>query len=62
MYLIDMFYIKFKKDLMNEVEGRRYRYMVLVKGGFRDEMVLLEEFFGWKLSLEVFYKELGLEG
>ncbi|KAF2864423.1 zincin [Piedraia hortae CBS 480.64] len=60
VYSADMFYSVFKKDPMNQKEGRRYRHTVLEKGGSRDEMVSLEEFLGRKPSSEAFYKELGL--
>jgi metallopeptidase MepB len=55
-----MFYTVFKKDPMNLVEGRRYRYMVLEKGGSQDEMKTLIEFLGRPPKMEAFYQELGL--
>ena len=33
VYSTDMFYSVFAKDPMNPKEGRRYRHMVLEKGG-----------------------------
>ncbi|KAG9241185.1 putative Saccharolysin [Calycina marina] len=60
VYSTDMFYSVFKKDPMDATEGRRYRHMVLKKGGSQDEMTTLEEFLGRKPSSESFYKELGL--
>lgn len=45
---------------MNGKEGRRYRHMVLEKGGSQDEMKTLEDFLGRKPNPEAFYKELGL--
>ncbi|RDW58165.1 putative saccharolysin [Coleophoma cylindrospora] len=60
VYSTDMFYSVFKKDPMNSAEGRRYRHMVLEKGGSQDEMKTLEDFLGRKPSSEAFYKELGL--
>jgi metallopeptidase MepB len=56
-----MFYTKFKDNPMNEKEGRRYRYMVLEKGGSQDEIKLLEHYLGREPNTEAFYKELGLE-
>lgn len=47
---------------MNAAEGRRYRHMVLEKGGSQDEMLTLEQFLGRKPSTEAFYRELGLVG
>ena len=46
---------------MNEKEGRRYRHMVLEKGGSQEEMKTLEDFLGRKPSTEAFYKDLGLK-
>ena len=60
VYSTDMFYTIFKKNPMDPKEGRRYRHMVLEKGGSQDEMTTLENFLGRKPSTEAFYKELGL--
>ncbi len=60
VYAMDMFYTVFKKDPMNSAEGRRYRHMVLEKGGSQDEMKTLTDFLGRKPSSEAFYEELGL--
>lgn len=60
VYSADMFHTVFKKDPMNPEEGRRYRHMVLEKGGSQDEMTTLEGFLGRKPNGEAFYKELGL--
>ncbi|XMA16161.1 hypothetical protein WAI453_008952 [Rhynchosporium graminicola] len=62
VYSMDMFYSVFKKDPMSKTEGRRYRKLVLEKGGSQDEMKTLEDFLGRKPSTEAFYKELGLVG
>jgi metallopeptidase MepB len=61
VYSADMFHTIFAKDPMNGKEGRRYRHMVLEKGGSQDEMKTLEDFLGRKPSSDAFYKELGLE-
>jgi metallopeptidase MepB len=61
VYSTDMFYSVFKKDPMNQKEGRRYRHMVLEKGGSQEEMKTLEEFLGRKPSTMAFYKDLGLK-
>ncbi|EPE25800.1 Metalloproteases (zincins), catalytic [Glarea lozoyensis ATCC 20868] len=61
VYSTDMFYSVFKKDPMNQEEGRRYRHMVLEKGGSQEEMKTLEDFLGRKPSTEAFYKDLGLK-
>lgn len=62
VYSMDMFYSVFKKDPMSKSEGRRYRHMVLEKGGSQEEMKTLEEFLGRLPSTDAFYKELGLVG
>lgn len=56
-----MFYSVFKKDPMNPEEGRRYRHMVLEKGGSQDEMKTLVDFLGREPSTDPFYTELGLK-
>jgi metallopeptidase MepB len=61
VYSTDMFYSVFKKDPMNKTEGRRYRHMVLEKGGSQEEMKTLEDFLGRKPSTAAFYKDLGLK-
>jgi len=61
VYSTDMFYSVFKKDPMDGKEGRRYRHMVLEKGGSQEEMKTLEDFLGRKPSTEAFYRELGLK-
>ncbi|PVH88364.1 metallopeptidase [Cadophora sp. DSE1049] len=60
VYSTDMFYSAFKGDLMNKHEGRRYRRLVLEKGGSQDEMEILKEFLGRDPSIEAFYKDLAL--
>lgn len=60
VYSADMFHTVFAKDCMNPKEGRRYRHMVLEKGGSQDEMKTLEDFLGRKPSTDAFYRELGL--
>lgn len=60
VYSTDMFYSVFKSDPMSKSEGRRYRHMVLEKGGSQEEMKTLEDFLGRPPSTEAFYRELGL--
>ena len=45
---------------MNPKEGRRYRHMVLGKGGSLDEMEVLRSFLGEDPSNEAFYTRLGI--
>jgi metallopeptidase MepB len=56
-----MFHSFFAKEPMNPKEGRRYRHMVLEKGGSQPEMKTLEDFLGRKPSNEAFLRDLGLE-
>ncbi|KAH8703044.1 putative saccharolysin [Talaromyces proteolyticus] len=60
VYSADIFSSVFKKNPMDGKEGRRYRHMVLERGGSQDEMKILEDFLGRKPSTEAFYQELGL--
>lgn len=55
VYSLDMFYSVFKKDPMDGKEGRRYRHMVLEKGGSQEEMKILEHFLGRKPSTDAFF-------
>jgi metallopeptidase MepB len=58
---MDMFDSVFKKDVLDDKAGRRYRHMVLEKGGSQDEMQTLVQFLGRKPTSEAFYKSLGLD-
>lgn len=60
VYSTDMFYTIFKSNPMDPEQGRRYRHMVLGKGGSQDEMKSLTEFLGREPKSEAFYKDLGL--
>lgn len=57
---MDMFDTAFKKDPLDDKTGRRYRHMVLEKGGSQDEMETLVQFLGRRPTSEAFYKSLGL--
>ena len=46
---------------MNGDMGRKYRKLVLERGGSLDEMGNLEEFLGRKPSTEAFYDDLGVK-
>ena len=60
VYSADMFHSVFEKDPMDGKEGRRYRHMVLEKGGSQDEMETLKDFLGREPNGDAFYRELGL--
>lgn len=53
-----MFYTIFKANPMNYLEGRRYRYAVLEKGGSLDGMKILTDFLGREPQTDAFYKEI----
>lgn len=55
-----MFYTAFKADPMNPEVGKRYRKLVLERGGSMDENLILKEFLGREPNSEAFYKSLGL--
>ncbi|KAF8465345.1 peptidase family M3 [Kalaharituber pfeilii] len=60
VFSMDMFYTRFKKAPMNGEEGRRYRKVVLERGGSREEMDVLKEFLGREPNSKAFLEELGL--
>jgi len=60
VYSADMFHTAFKKNPMDPEVGRRYRHLVLEKGGSQDEMQSLKDFLGREPNGEAFYKELGI--
>jgi Zn-dependent oligopeptidases len=45
---------------MNAKEGRRYRRMVLEKGGSQEEMKTLVDFLGREPTTDSFYEELDM--
>lgn len=55
-----MFHSFFKENPMDKAQGRRYRRLVLERGGSIDEMEALKEFLGREPSTESFYREQGL--
>lgn len=60
VFSTDMYHSRFSENPMDPAEGRRYRKLVLGKGGSIEEMELLKEFLGREPNTEAFYKELGL--
>jgi metallopeptidase MepB len=60
VYSTDMFYTAFAANPMDPVAGKRYRHMVLEKGGSQDEMLTLEQFLGRRPTTDAFYKDIGL--
>ncbi|KAJ3497507.1 hypothetical protein NLG97_g1851 [Lecanicillium saksenae] len=60
VFSTDMFYTAFKANPMDGEVGRRYRKLVLERGGSMDENVMLRDFLGRDPNPESFYKDLGL--
>lgn len=60
-HAMDMFDTAFKQDPMDGKQGRRYRHMVLEKGGSQDEMKTLTDFLGREPRSAAFFKDLGLD-
>ncbi|KAE9978222.1 hypothetical protein EG327_007471 [Venturia inaequalis] len=60
VYAADMYFSNFMRDPMNPREGRRYRRMVLEKGGSQHEMETSMQYLGHPPKTSAFYKELGL--
>ncbi|KAK6826869.1 hypothetical protein RU639_004622 [Aspergillus parasiticus] len=58
VYSTDMFYTVFRAGPMNSLQGRRYRYTVLEKGGSVDGLTILTDFLGREPRTDAFYKEL----
>lgn len=58
---MDMYDTVFKQDPLDDKAGRRYRHLVLEKGGSQDEMETLVRFLGRKPTYACFYRSLGLE-
>ena len=52
--------ICFTRYLRRKKEGRRYRKIVLERGGSKDEMEILIEFLGREPSSKAFLEELGI--
>ncbi|KYK59242.1 metallopeptidase MepB [Drechmeria coniospora] len=60
VFSADMFDAKFKANPMNRTEGRRYRQIVLERGGSMDEMSILKEFLGREPKSDAFSQLLGI--
>ncbi len=62
IYALDIFHTVFAPDPSNPEQGRRYRHMVLEKGGSQPELKTLTDFLGREPRMDAFYKDLGLAG
>ncbi|KAG9235421.1 metallopeptidase MepB [Amylocarpus encephaloides] len=58
VYATDIFETKFKRNPLDPEEGRRYRRLILEKGGSKPEMELLEEYLGRPPNGEAFSRAL----
>jgi metallopeptidase MepB len=61
VHAMDMFDAAFQANPMDGVAGRRYRHMVLEKGGSQDEMKTLTDFLGREPSSEAYFRDLNLD-
>jgi thimet oligopeptidase len=55
-----MFSVFEKTGVLNPATGKRYREIVLAKGGSKDEYDMVKEFLGREPNQEAFLKSLGL--
>ena len=60
VYAQDMFSVFEKNGIMNEEVGKRYRQVILSKGGSEKEINMVEEFLGRQPNDEAYLKSLGL--
>ena len=60
VYAQDMFSVFEKNGIMNEEVGKRYRQVILSKGGSEKEINMVEEFLGRPPNDEAYLKSLGL--
>ncbi|KAG6004055.1 hypothetical protein E4U21_001451 [Claviceps maximensis] len=60
VFSLDMFHSFFKNDPLDGKVGRRYRELVLQRGGSQEELQTLRDFLGRDPSSEPFYEELGV--
>lgn len=58
---MDMYETAFKRNPLDDRVGRRYRHMVLEKGGSQDEMKTVIQFLGRNPTHEALLRSLGLD-
>ena len=56
-----MFSVFEKTGVLNPATGKRYRDIILAKGGSRDEYEMVKEFLGREPNQQAFLKSLGLD-
>ena len=60
VYSADMFSIFEKNGIMDQKTGKRYRDIILAKGGTEDPLELVKQFLGREPNQDAFLKSLGL--
>ena len=60
VYAEDMFSVFEKTGILNATTGKRYRDIILAKGGSSDEFELVKQFLGREPNQEAFFKSLGV--
>ncbi|KAJ4158354.1 uncharacterized protein LMH87_008884 [Akanthomyces muscarius] len=60
VFSADMFYSAFKQSPMSKSQGRRYRHIILERGGTMDELKYLTEFLGREPDPKAFFKDRGI--
>ena len=60
VYAEDMFSVFEKTGILNAATGKRYRDIILAKGGSSDEFELVKQFLGRQPNQEAFFKSLGV--
>jgi thimet oligopeptidase len=60
VYAEDMFSVFEKTGILNPATGKRYRDIILAKGGSSDEFELVKQFLNRPPNQEAFLKSLGV--
>jgi thimet oligopeptidase len=60
VYAQDMFSIFEKKGIMDRGSGKRYRDIILARGGTQDPLELVKEFLGREPNPDAYMKSIGL--
>jgi thimet oligopeptidase len=60
VYAEDMFSVFEKSGILNPATGKRYRDIILAKGGSSDEFELVKQFLNRAPNQEAFFKSLGV--
>ncbi|MBL7962125.1 oligopeptidase A, partial [bacterium] len=60
VYATDMFSVFEKNGIMDQKTGKKYRDIILAKGGTEDPLELVKQFLGREPNQDAFLKSLGL--